>query len=76
MTAPQLRRVAEKRLRALPPSKLKVAAEFLAFLELGAGDEATAELLGIPGILADITKARREIAEGKGREWRKVRGDV
>ena len=76
MTALQMRRVAEKRLRTLPPSKLKVAAEFLAFLEISAIDEATAELLRIPGLLADIQSAKREIAAGKGENWRSVRSDV
>jgi len=76
MTAPQLRRVAEKRLRALPPAKLKVAAEFLAFLEVGASDEATAELLKIPGLLTGVSKAMKAAAAGRGEDWRKVRRDV
>ena len=76
MTALQLRKVAEHRLRTLPPAKLKVAAEFLAFLEIDVSDEATSELLRIPGILGDIRKAKKEVAAGKGVEWRKVRRDV
>ena len=76
MTAIQMRKIAEHRLRTLPPAKLKVAAEFLAFLEIGVSDEATAELLRVPGILGDIRKAKKEMVAGKGTEWRKVRRDV
>lgn len=76
MTTLQLRRAAEHRLRGLPPGKLKVAFEFLTYLEVSASDEATAELLRIPGILDDVRKAHREIAAGKGVNWRKVRRDV
>ena len=76
MTTLQLRRAAEHRIRRLPPEKLKVAAEFLAYLEAGASDEATAELLRIPGLLKGVLKAHKEIAAGKGAEWRKVRRDV
>ena len=76
MTTLQLRRAAEHRLRGLPPDKLKVAAEFLTYLETSASDQATAELLNIPGLVEDVRKAHREIAAGKGLEWRKVRRDV
>ena len=62
MTTLQLRRTAEHRLKALPSAKLKVAAEFLAYLETSASDEATAELLRIPGLMEDIRKAHDEIA--------------
>jgi len=76
MTTLQLRRAAQHRLRTLPPDKLKVAAEFLIFLETSASDEATAELLRIPGLMEDLRKAHRGIAAGKGVEWRKARRDV
>lgn len=72
MTTLQLRRAAEHRLKALPPGKLRVAAEFLAYLENAASDRATAELLSIPGFLADVGKAHKEIAAGKAVPWRKV----
>ncbi|HAK94362.1 MAG TPA: hypothetical protein DCM87_05015 [Planctomycetes bacterium] len=76
MTALQMRRAAEQRLRNLPPEKLKVAAEFLIYLETSASDEATAELLRIPGLMEDVRSAHRDRAAGKGVEWRKVRRDV
>jgi hypothetical protein len=76
MTTLQVRRAAQRRLKNLPTDKLKVAAEFLIFLETSASDRATAELLRIPGLMDDVRKAHREIAAGKGVEWRKVRRDV
>ena len=76
MTTATLRRAAERRLRRLPPAELKAAERFLAFLEVSAGDPATAELLRIPGLLADVRRAQGEIAAGKGVDWRKVRRDV
>jgi hypothetical protein len=76
LSTAMLRSTAIHGLRVLPLNKLKVAAEFIVFLEYGASDEATAELLRIPGFLDDIRLARREFAAGKGVDWRKVRRDV
>lgn len=39
-------------------------------------EEATRELLEIPGLLAEIEQARKEIEEGKVTEWRYLRKDV
>jgi hypothetical protein len=76
MTTAQLRTKAKQRLDHLPAGQVKVAAEFLAFLDDRASDEATAELLRIPGLLESVRRAEKEIAAGKGVEWRKVRDDV
>ena len=70
LSARQLRSTAIHGLKQLPPEKLKVAAQFLVFLEYGASDEATAELLGIPGILDGLREAYKEIAAGKAVSWR------
>ena len=76
MTTTQLRQAAQESLESLPPEQLKVAAEFLKYLEERASDEATEELLKIPGLLEDIAEAERDIAEGKTVNWREVRRDV
>ena len=76
MTTTELREDAIHRIKELPASKLKVAAEFLAFLEERAGDAATSELLKVPGLLQDVRKAKTPIAAGKGVNWRTVRKDV
>jgi len=76
MTTAELRQVAKQTLDTLPPEQLKVAAEFLRYLDERASDEATAELLRIPGLLADLAEADRDIAEGRTANWRTVRDDV
>ncbi len=65
MTTTELRQVAKNTLDGLPPAQLKVAAEFLRYLDECASDEATEELLKIPGLLDDLKEAERDIAEGR-----------
>jgi hypothetical protein len=76
MTTEQLREIAKGTLEGLPPEQLKVAAEFLRYLDERASDEATEELLKIPGLLEDLDEAERDIREGKGVNWRELRRDV
>jgi hypothetical protein len=76
MTTTELRQVAKDTLESLPPAQLKVAAEFLRYLDERASDEATEELLKIPGLLEDLQEAERDIAEGKTVNWRELRRDV
>ena len=76
MTTAELRENAIQRIKELPANKLKVAAEFLAFLEERAGDTATSELLKVPDLVQDVRKAKTLIAKGKGVNWRTVRKDV
>ena len=76
MTTAQLRKQAKERLDSLPPEKVRVAAEFLDYLDTAASRDATAELLGIPGLLRDVKEASGHIKSGRGKDWRKVRKDV
>jgi hypothetical protein len=76
MTTTELRQIAKETLENLPPEQLKVAAEFLRYLDERASIEATEELLKIPGLLEDLTEAERDIAEGKTVNWRELRRDV
>ena len=76
MTVAQLRKRAKERLDCLPPDKVRVAAEFLDYLETAASRDATAELLKIPGLLRDVEEASEDITGGRFKDWRKVRKDV
>mgnify|MGYP001463964511 CR=1 FL=1 len=76
MTKAQLLDFAKETLEGLPPEQLQVAAEFLRFLNERASNEATAELLKIPGLLDDVAEAEQDFAEGKDVSWREVRRDV
>jgi len=73
MTTAQLLELAKQTLEHLPPEQLKVATEFLRFLDDRASDEATEELLKIPGLLEDVEQAEREFDEGKGTPVEKLR---
>jgi hypothetical protein len=73
MTTAELRQLAKVTLESLPPEQLKVAAEFLRYLDERASDEATEELLKIPGLLEDLAEAERDIAEGKTTPFEKLR---
>jgi len=72
MTIAQLRERAKERLDSLPPAKVRVAAEFLDYLDTGASRDATAELLKIPGLLQDVKDASKHIKNGRIKDWRLV----
>ncbi len=76
MTTAQLRKQTKERLDNLPPDKVRVAAEFLDYLEMAASRDPTAELLKMPGMLRDVAEAPRQIKSGRFKDWRKVRKDV
>jgi hypothetical protein len=76
MTTAELRKNAKERLDSLPPDKVKVAAEFLKYLETSASQDATEELLKIPRVLEDAQEASEQIKKGAGKNWRKARKDV
>ncbi len=76
MTIAELRKHAKERLDGLPPDKVRVAAEFLDYLDTAASRDATAELLKMPGLLRDVQEAPRHVKGGRYKDWRKVRDDV
>jgi hypothetical protein len=73
MTATELRQLAKETVDGLPPEQLKVAVEFLRFLDERASVEATEELLKIPGLLKDIAEAEKDYAEGRTTPVEKLR---
>ena len=73
MTTSELRQFAKDTVDSLPPAQLKVAAEFLRFLDERISDEATEELLKIPRLLEDLAEAERDIAEGRTTPVEKLR---
>jgi hypothetical protein len=60
----------------LSPERLRVAADFLAYLADRESEEATQELLDIPGFLEAFERGKKDAAEGKVIDWREVRKDV
>jgi len=65
MTTTQLRRRAKRRIDALPESRLRVVDDFLAYLEERELNDATRELLSVPGLLDEVAGAEREASRGK-----------
>lgn len=65
MTRIDLLRRAKRRLDQLSEQRLRTADDILAYLEDLDSDEATEELLRIPGLLDRIEKAEQDIAEGR-----------
>ena len=56
---------AERRLRSLSPERLRVANDFLAYLQEREENEATAELLNIPGFEAGFRRAVEQAERGE-----------
>lgn len=65
MASADLLRQARERLGNLSPDKLRVADDFLAFLELRESEDATLELLAIPGLLSELEEAEKDVEEGR-----------
>ena len=69
MSVPDLRQQATQRLAGLSTERLRVADDFLAYLEDRESDEATAELLALPGIVQALREAEEDI---KAERWTSV----
>ncbi|MEG4800666.1 hypothetical protein QUB63_14570 [Microcoleus sp. ARI1-B5] len=65
MKTQELRQNLKQSIDRLSPERLSVAADFLAYLEEREINEATIELLKIPGFLEAFNKARTDVAAGK-----------
>jgi len=67
---------AEHRLRSLSLERLRVANDFLAYLQEREENEATAELLSIPGFEAVFRRAVEQADTGDVVRFEEVRRDV
>ena len=63
----ELRREAKQRIESLSADRLRVANDFLAWLEERESSEATDELLGMPGLLSELAEAKRQFEAGTRR---------
>ena len=64
MATTDLRRQVIERVKRLSPERLRVADDFLAYLEEREADEATEDLLRIPGFLSALEQAERDVEAG------------
>ena len=67
---------AERRLRSLSPERLRVANDFLAYLQEREENQATAELLSIPGFEAAFGRAVEQADSGDVVRFEDIRRDV
>lgn len=65
MQSIEIRQRAKEYIDQLSPERLLVAADFLAYLAERESNEATEELLQIPGFVEDFKEAKKDITAGK-----------
>jgi len=68
-----LKKEAKHKIDLLSYDKLKVAFDFLSYLEEREGWEATEELLQIPNLLEEYRQAKDEIEAGQTVKWSEMR---
>lgn len=71
-----LRRQAKKTIDQLSGLPLRFAADFLSYIQERQPEEATKELLEIPGFVDSVSRGIKEVRAGRVKNWRKVRSDV
>jgi len=76
MNSTEIRQQIDLYLEQLSSDRLQLVAEFLAYLADKESEEATQELLDIPGFIESFERGKKDIAEGRLANWRTIRSDV
>lgn len=76
MNSVEIRDRIQSYLDQLSTERLPVALDFIAYLVERENDEATQELLSIPGFKADLADAEQEAASDNLVDWRSLRDDL
>ena len=76
MNTTEIRQQINQHLDRLSSERLQLVAEFLAYLADKESEEATQELLDIPGFIESFERGKKDIAEGRVANWRTIRSDV
>lgn len=76
MNTTEIRQQINQYLDRLSSERLQLVAEFLAYLAEKESEEATQELLDIPGFIEFFERGKKDIAEGRVANWRIIRTDV
>jgi hypothetical protein len=63
-------------LHRLSPQALQFVALFLTYLAENESEEATQELLELPGFRESFERGKKDIQEGRVVDWRSIRSDV
>ncbi len=65
MNTTEIRDLINEYAEQLPDERLRVVADFMAYLVDKESEEATEELLAIPGLSEKLEKAEKDFAEGR-----------
>jgi hypothetical protein len=76
LSVAELRRRAKKTIDELSGAKLRFITDFLGYVKEGRSEDATKELLEIPGFIESFSRGKKDIRGGRATPWRKVRRDV
>ncbi|MBP5974334.1 hypothetical protein HW132_16720 [Brasilonema sp. CT11] len=63
-------------LDGLSSARLEQVVDFLAYLADKESEDATRELLDIPGFIESFERGKKDIAESRVKNWRTIRSDV
>jgi hypothetical protein len=72
----EVRQQINQYLDGLSSERLQLVADFLAYLVDKESEDATQELLDIPGFMESFERGKKDITEGRVRNWRTIRSDV
>ena len=76
MNNTEVRQQINQYLDELSAERLQLVADFLAYLANKESEDATQELLDIPGFIESFDRGKKDIAEGRVKNWRTIRSDV
>ena len=76
MNNTEVRQQINQYLDELSSERLQLVADFLAYLAHKESEDATQELLDIPGFIESFDRGKKDIAEGRVKNWRTIRSDV
>lgn len=76
MTVKTLRTELRKDIERFGSKKLLAARRYFSLLKSRKYNEATLELLSIPGFIEDLKESEKSFKRGEGVEWRKISRNV
>ncbi|BAY74280.1 hypothetical protein NIES25_06910 [Nostoc linckia NIES-25] len=72
MNNTEVRQQINQYLDVLSSESLQLVADFLAYLADKESEDATQELLDIPGFIESFERGKKDIAEGRVKNWRMI----
>jgi hypothetical protein len=73
MSNTEVRQQINQYLNVLSSERLQIVADFLAYLADKESEDATQELLDIPGFIESFEIGKKDITEGRVKSWRTIR---